>query len=362
MNKKILFVINDLGIGGAEKVFIKDANILMEKGNEVFFAILFGEDKDQKLISNLKIKKENIFFCRANKIYDFGALKRLSNFIKNKNIYVVYSTLNEANIFSRFLKIFNFKIKVFIREANVANQKPLKFKFLDIVLNIFVEKIVCVSEEVKESLYKYQPFYKKKIEVLVNGVNVPEVHKIYAGNIEIPIKILSVGSLTPQKGHKLLVEALFMVNKKYPNSFKATIVGSGVEKENIIQKISELNLVDKVSIIEPVSSEELSKYYIDSDLFVLSSLWEGCPNVLLEAMAHGLACVSTKVSGAKSIIGDGLSGKLVSIGSSDKLADAIVYMLENKNKFTIFGQNARKRAQNMFSNKKHIEKLQSILG
>jgi|GEM_PF-2789786 len=360
-NRKILFLINNLGIGGAERVFIKDVNALTEKGYEVFFGILFGGEVDQKLISSLKIKRDNIFYCQADNFYDFKALKRLAGFMKKKDISVVYSTLNEANIFSRLLKLLDSKVSIIIREANVSDKKPIKFKFLDIILNIFVKKIVCVSEEVKESLCKYQPFYKNKMEVLINGVKVPETQKVYPESVELPIKILSVGSLIPQKNHLSLIEALTIVNKKHPNSFRATIVGKGIKKENLIREISKSGLVDKITILEPVSSEDLSKHYIDSDLFVLSSLWEGCPNVLLEAMAHGLACVSTKVSGANSIIEGNFSGKLVSVGDKVQLAGAIIYMIENRDKFAVFGQKARKRAQNMFSREKHMAKLQSIL-
>lgn len=364
-NKKptVLFCINNLGVGGAEKVFIRDANTLTEKGYEVFFGILFGNREDQKLISSINIKKENIFFCRANKLYDFKALRRFSNFIKENKISIVYSTLNEANIFARLTKFFSLKIKIFIREANIANQKPIKFKFLDIILNIFVKNIVCVSKDVKSSLTKYLPFYTNKMVILANGVVIPEKQKQYSDKIDTPLSILNVGSLSSKKGQKFLIEAINIINKKKPNSVKLTIIGEGSEEDLLREMITKYELDKLISIIPPITNnpEKYHSYYLNSDIFVLSSLHEGSPNVLLRAMAFGLTSISTRVSGATDMIEDKVSGLLIPKEDEKALAESILYLIENKSKLAIYGENGRKRMKENFSSEKHIEKLQEIL-
>ncbi len=356
-NKKILFLINKLGIGGAERVFIKTANVLTEHGYEIYFGFLFGDEKDQNLISDLKVNKDNIFYCKARSIFDLNSLKKLSTFIKGNKIDIVYSTLNEANIFARFLKILNVKISMVIREANVADDKPIKFKFLDVILNRLVNKIVCVSEDVKRTLVKYQPFYKNKMVVLMNGIDIPEISKQYPKEISLPLKILNVGSLNLKKGQKFLIEACSMVDKKIPNSFNLTIIGSGVEKENLNKQIISLGLENKVFIKDVVSPEKLSAYYLNSDMFVLSSLWEGCPNVLLEASAFGLACISTKVSGATDIIEDEQTGKITELSDSVKLAEAIVSLIKNRQGLAGFGKKARDKMIKEFSFSVYISKF-----
>ncbi len=360
-NKKgILFCINKLGVGGAERVFIKDANSLLELGYEVFFCIIFGQKEDQKLLSNLQIGHENVFYAQARSFFDFNSISRVSEFINKNNIKTVYSTLNEANIFSRLIKFWSWKLNIIIREANVAGPKPIKFKFLDLILNLFVKKIVCVSEEVKKSLNKYQPFYSYKMEILMNGVHIPDIRKNY-DNTSLPFKLLNVASLTPKKGQRFLIEALSVVETKYPNSFRLTIVGGGAEKKNLERQIQDLNLTDKVIIIDPVSLDELQKYYLDADIFVLSSLWEGFPNVLLEAMSFGLTSVSSSVSGANSIIENNVSGILVPPGNSNLLANNLLYLRLNPKELSVLGLNARNRAAQNFSYNAHLKRLISFL-
>lgn len=361
-NKKILFLINKLGIGGAERVFIKDANALLDKGFEVYFAFLFGRREDQALLSELKIDNQNIFYCELKGISDFSGVKKLSDFVKRNNIQKVYSTLNESNIISRFIKLYNPKTKIFIREANIAGPKPIHFKILDMVFNFFVAEIICVSDEVQNSLKIYQPFYSQKMVVLMNGVDIPESFKKYPENIELPLKLLSVGSLTPKKGHKFLIKSLGLVNKKYKDSFLLTIIGEGVERGNIESLIKENGIGDRIKILKPVSKIELANYYLDNDLFILSSLHEGCPNVLLEAASFGLASIATNVSGVPSIIEDGINGKIVRSGDAESLAEAIVYMIENRNSILEkYGRNSRQTMIKNFSNDVRLARLISII-
>ncbi len=359
---KILFLINKLGVGGAERVFIKDANALMEKGFDVYFAFLFGKIGDQLLLSELNLDNHKLFYCGSSGIYDLKAIKKLSNFVREKNIETVYSTLNESNIIARFIKIFNPKIKIFIREANIAGPKPFHFKILDVVFNFFVEKIICVSSEVLDSLRAYQPFYSHKMVVLMNGVDIPENFKKYPENIELPLKLLSVGSLTPKKGHRFLIKSLGLVNKKHRDSFLLTIIGEGIEQNSIEKLLKESGIENRVKIIKPISKSELAKYYLGNDLFVLSSIHEGCPNVLLEASSFGLASVATNVSGVSNIIENNINGKVVKFGDSEDLADAICYMIENRNDFFAkYGRNSRQTMIKNFSNNVRLAKLISII-
>lgn len=356
----ILFCINKLGVGGAERVFIKDANALSKMGYDIFFCILFGEKSDQSLFSDLEIKYENIFFANAKNFYDISALSRVSDFIRSKKVKTVYSTLNEANIFCRLLKLWNLKLNIITREANVAGPKPIKFKFLDLLLNLFVKIIVCVSEEVRISLLKYQPFYKIKMQVLPNGVEVPEVQRNYS-QINLPIKILNVGSLTIKKGHRYLIEALSLVQKENPNSFILDIVGDGAERENLEKLAKEMSLENKITFFGQLASEQVKEKYISSDIFILPSLWEGSPNVLLEAMSYGLVCISARVSGAVGMIEEGVSGFLVPKGNSEALAKQILAVMNNKQNSKIIGQNARRRIEQIFAYAIYIKKLRGIL-
>lgn len=357
---KILFLINSLKFGGAERMFVKTMNEFSRRGHYVYVGLFLGGEQDEGFSEELKILSSNIFYPNAKAFYDFGALIRLRKFIIQNNIDVVYSTLDESNIAARLLKIICPGIRAVIREANVAGPKPIKFKFLDALLNLFVNRIVCVSEEVKISLLEYIPFYKSKMEVLPNGIDVPENRKDYFG-LENIIKILNIGSLTPKKGQKFLIEACGILEKQRPNSFLLSIVGGGAEETALKLLAEKEGITGKVSFLGKLSSAEVSMQYLNADLFILSSLWEGSPNVLLEAMVHGLACISTEVSGARGMIEDRVSGLLVPKSDSKSLAEAILSLIKNKRTLSQYGLQARNRIIEKFSFSVYIDKLERIL-
>lgn len=354
-SKKILFLINKLGVGGAERVFVNDVNALNGMGFDVYLATLFGRQEDQTMLSEVNIPSQNIFHINSKNIKDFSLYKKLISILKDEKIDKIISTLNEANLVARVVSLLLPKLDVFIREANVAGPKPIKFKFLDILLNLFVRKIICVSEEVRKSLQKYQPFYKNKMVVLMNGVFVPNVEKNYDSSSKV-VKILNVGSLNPKKGQTYFIEALGKI-KKEGVAFEACIYGKGIEESNLKNRIIEMGLENDISIKSPVPQAQLSKEYLGADIFVLSSLWEGCPNVLLEAMAHGTASVSTDVSGARDIVVDGESGFVVPIRDVDFMSRRIIELAKDPGLRETFGIAAKNRILHEYSIDKHIKRL-----
>lgn len=359
MDKKprILFCINDLKVGGAEKVFIKDANFLSQNGFLVYFSILFGQKSDQTLLGGLNIPTENIFLCQANSLFDWQGFKRLKRFVREKNISMVYSTLNEANIWSRLLKIFIPKIKVIIREANVADIKPLKFKILDFVLYPFTEKIAAVSIGVKKSL-NYLP--QKKIIVLENAVDIPERQAELKSEIKSP-NLIFVGSLTKKKNISFLIEALKIFKEK-GNNFQLKIIGEGDERREIEKLIEEYKLKDKILLLGRLSSEEVKRHYLQSDIFVLPSKYEGSPNVLLEALSFGLPIITSNFLGVEGIIKDKETGLVIPLGNPQKLAEAINFYVNNLEERSRIAQNGFEMVKEKYSTEKHATNLIKILG
>ena len=121
--------------------------------------------------------------------------------------------------------------------------------------------------------------------------------------------LLAVGRLDPQKGFKDLIAA-FAASEARRHNWKLVVLGEGDERVELESLINSLNLTDRVAL--PGWVGNVSDWYAAAQLFALSSHMEGFPNVLLEAMAHGLACVSYDCeAGPAEIIRDGLNGRLV---------------------------------------------------
>ncbi|MFZ2522905.1 MAG: glycosyltransferase family 4 protein [Minisyncoccia bacterium] len=355
MSNKILFIINNLGYGGAETVFVNDANALHKLGYDVCFAILYGDKSKSPLLSSLRIESNKIFFLESKSIYDINSLLKFRNLLKSLGRVSVYSTLNDAIFFSRFAVLFFKDISLFIREANVAYPKPKIFKIFDILMNFLVKNIIVVSKEVGVSLESYLPFYKGKIAILYNGVNIPESSHIDDGRT-----ILANGSLTPKKDQKTLILAFLEVLRSYPEA-SLRIIGDGVMRLELESFIQDIGVVEKVKFLGNLERQSVDKEYMKASVFVLSSTREGCPNVLLEAMSFGIPSIATNVGAVTEIINDGQSGYVVPVKDVVKITQKIIELMNDSALRKKIGDLGRQRIIENFSMSKHIDRLISII-
>ena len=336
-NTKILFVINKLSRGGAEGVFIKEAEELSNLGYICEIYTLYP--------SNFKNH------------YDTKGYFNLIKKIKKDKITHVYSTLDDANFVAKIARIFT-PFKLFCREANETFDKPLKFKIADVVLNFLVYKLVMVAGAVKNSYASYDPFHKSKMVVLYNGVEIQENtdNKKEPNN---PIKIIAVGSFTPKKGFEDLI-TIFKDYVKNKN-FVLEIIGNGILFDKISAKIKESEMEDKIKCLGAMDKGLLKNHYTNSDIFVLTSKKEGCPNVLLEAMSFGLAPICFSVGAVPEIIENGLSGIVIAPGDKKSFGEALTSLLNNPQKIIQMGKGAKERVKDRFSFDMHLKKLLNML-
>lgn len=344
-SKKVLFLINKFSVGGAERMFVKEIN-----GIEGAFAGTLYKEGDNSLSPLLN--KELVCFD-FEKMTDKGGMKRVMDFCSTNNIGVIYSTLEEANVVSRLINKKNKKIRVVTREANVAKNKSFKFKLLDFFLNKYANAIVAVSNGVKASLTFYQPFYKNKFTVLENAVelqnNLPD-RKCISGEA----KILMVGSLTKQKNYLEVVSALKNI---LSDKIILNIVGEGNLRSEIETLVKEENLSSRVNLLGFLDKEELYKVYKESNVFVLGSLWEGFPNVVLEAMSFGLPVISTPVAGSVDVIKNGKNGFLSKLDDLSERVHYVVTDCEIREKMAIESISTAEK----YGINSHIANLKEIL-
>lgn len=149
--------------------------------------------------------------------------------------------------------------------------------------------------------------------------------------------IVSVGRLTSQKQQSVLVKAFATFYKTHP-SYRLILYGEGEERDNLA------NLADNLGIKERLFLPGRSKQVINdisfAKIFVMSSLYEGMSNALIEAMCVGLPCISTKVSGATDLINDGENGFLVDTGDDKMIAEKMTMLADNPKMAETFGKKA----------------------
>ncbi len=325
--KKIILFMPSVEGGGVEKNFFIIANYLATKLDKVF---LITAEKDlKKKLKNIEIIYPQSSFWRNNgriRKYFICIFNLILILIKNKDT-LVFSF--QANLYAIFVcKILNAKIISRSNSSPTGWSNNFLKKFLyKIGLNL-ADKLIVNSLEFKNEMKKkfsvssthiYNPLNKKEILSLSKK----KVKKVYKNNV---LKIINVGRLVDQKDQITLLKALEKLKNKV--SFNLIIIGRGKNKDKIENYVNQ-NKMKK--IVKIFYTNNPFPYIKECDLFVLSSTFEGLPNVLLEAITLKKFVISSDCpTGPKEILDNEKGGFLFKVGEHNSLSKKIIQYSKNK--------------------------------
>lgn len=186
----------------------------------------------------------------------------------------------------------------------------------------------------------------KKIHSITNGVNVEKWPSRSYLNTMQTIEIVSVGRLVSDKAYDILLNS-YGILRKEGLPFKAKIIGDGPLHNELEQLIKDLNLQDNIELCGHI--EDVPMVLLEASLFILSSRGEGMPNALLEAMATGLPCIATRISGCEDIIRDNYNGLLVAPENPEQLAKSVIKLYKDYDRAILLGKNARQTIIDKYS-------------
>lgn len=158
------------------------------------------------------------------------------------------------------------------------------------------------------------------------------------------VKILFIGRLIPRKGFQFVVQALPKVRQLAKVPFEIEVVGTGAHREELDELAESLKVSDLIKYVGMVPYDSLEKSYQYADVFILTSLSEGMPSVILEAMGCGLPILASDVGGNNEIVHEGENGFLISENNVDKIAERIAELVNNKELRTQMGARSRQLA------------------
>jgi glycosyltransferase involved in cell wall biosynthesis len=216
------------------------------------------------------------------------------------------------------------------------------------------EKVICVSNAVRDSLVRDYRFPPNKTVTIHNGVSVTDYSPSQSGGSAIRSK-LGIGSeefvlvcaarLSHEKGIDILLDAMSMLLEENIRC-KCIIVGEGYMEETLLDQMRKLGLTKNVFM--EGFHEDVRPYFHAADAFILTSYKEGLPFAVLEAMACGLPCIVTNVGGNAEAIANNVNGLVVNAGSAKEVAEAVTYLQSHAQEREGMSRVGRTRAREEF--------------
>ena len=334
---KICFLVPTMSSGGAERTVSYLADYGVKNGYEVDIVTL-KDDKFYDISNGVNYftvdvgKQKSNIFSRFNQF--LKRIKKYKAYLKENKPDLVFSILCTAVLYP---KICNKKIPVVTservnpiigRSKGKRIYRNFMFKLADGM--IFQTKAV-------------QDFYKsKKITgvVIPNAVGNPIAYEFDSPAKERDKVITAVGRLSDQKDYHTMINAFEIVYEKYPE-YSLNIYGKGPDEEILKSFVSTKKCKEAVHFCGV--DKNAIRCVQKSKCYVMTSLFEGMPNALMEAMAVGTPCVSTNCDyGPAELIEDNVNGQLVDVGDVDAVANAILNYIENEGFSNLVAQNAMK--------------------
>ncbi len=341
--------------GGGEKWMVTAAAGLRKRGHTCLIGALPNSVIEKKALE----KDVPVVEFNIKSDLDIFALGKLKNILNKLDIDVLVCCQNkDVKIGGRAARKVGTKA-IFSRQGLqlFTNKQRYKYPFTQLV-----DGIITNTHSIKEIYEGFGWFPKDFIHVIYNGMDAPvlnpAINKAEVFGVKEDRKVvLSAGRLSHQKGFKYLIEAAKICkDKNLPYQF--FIAGSGKLEADLKSLTSELGVEEQVTFLGFI--EDLSPFYQTADMFVLPSLYEGMPNVVMEAMAHGTPCISTRVNGADELLKNGAMGYLIDPENPQQIADKLEAYFNSAKSTEHLGTDSRDYVKENYSVDTMSEKLERL--
>ncbi|MEW6558416.1 MAG: glycosyltransferase family 4 protein [Elusimicrobiota bacterium] len=362
---KVAHIITLLELGGAQENTLYTCEHLDKNKFDVILICGKGGFLDNKT-QNIKTYFVNELIREICPVYDFIAFVKIYKIIKKEKPDIVHTHSSKAGILARWAAwlnnlILHYTLHIthytkiihtfhgfgFHDYQNYFVRKV--FIFVERLTSKITDKLIAVSNENISKGLKNKIGIEQKYTVIRSGIKLNN----YQIDIEIEKKKKEFGITTenvvgmvacfkPQKAPLDFVKVARLVCNEKPDT-KFILVGDGVLRNKIEIEIKKLQL--EKNFILTGWRQDVNEFMKIFDVFVLTSLWEGLPRTIVEAMASGKPVVATYIDGTKEIVQEGLTGFFVQPHETEKMAERILRLLNNSDLGKKFSEEAKKRVQ-----------------
>ncbi len=345
---KVLYLITDLDVGGAERALAKLATRLDRSRFQVSVACLTGRGELGKAIARDGVP---VTYLDMRGKLDLSVVFRLRRLLDATACDILHTFLFHANVLGRLATLLSFEKPLVVASVRVAERRRWHL-WLESWTSGLADRFLAVSEGVRTHMIERAGIPPHKISTLPNGVDASDIPKRRV-NIRAELSlpedcpiVATVGRLTRQKGHRYLISAAARIVSSRPD-VHFLIIGAGPLERALRRRAARLKIAANVHFLG--WREDAWRIVAGADLFVLPSLWEGMPNALLEAMAAGVPVVATRVSGVSEIVANDKTGVLVPAEDDRVLAHAVYGLLMNPDRARLLAQAGREKTLRDFS-------------
>ena len=341
--KVIVFFSGELQQGGAERVIVTLANFWAKRQSKIIIITIDGKPSFYPL--DMQVEHIKLGLTEDSRGNVWRGIKEngkrvinLRQLLRIKKVDVLISFITDANIIA-LIASFGLGIKVLVSdrtspyaEWDFTNHYKL---YLKKCIYRLASYVVVQTEKVTTYYHNWLP--SRKIIVINNPLPAIFCTNIVEKNLQ-KFLILAVGRLQTEKNFGLLIESFSQINSV---GWSLVIVGEGNEREKLSQLIKEKKAELNIQLVG--SATNMIDWYSQASIFVLSSLFEGYPNVLIEAMAMGLPVISTNCDyGPSEIIENGKNGLLVPMDNVEAMRNTLEKLMANATLRTKMGIEAQK--------------------
>ena len=368
---KVLYVIGQLDRGGAER---QTAELVKRIPRDLFEPVVCCLSKPGPIGDEMEDEGIRVVYLEKSRGLMSGATRRLAGLIRRERPVIVHSYLFSANWRSLLAGRLTRVPLIISSVRNVDIHTRMSTQVAEWVVSGLTDRVIANAEAVKSYVSRHHHIASEKIHVIYNGVSLrrarvpksadpmeqsfgakgsdtrspqePATSAPLPGAKEAPGRVGMIASLTSKKDHGTFLRAAQRVLKRMPG-VRFSVIGDGPLRAAVSDSIHAMGLSDAVTLMG--SRDDIGELLSGIEVTVLSSLKEGCSNVVLESMAAGRPVVVTNVGGNSELVEDGEQGFLVPVGDDEKMAERIVELLADAALRRRMGEAGRTRVESLYT-------------
>ena len=371
MKRRIAYIIDSLSVGGAERTLIQ---ILRHLDREVFEPrVCVLQEKDgNPMAQEIQAMGIPVDWLPVPRLRDLSAIPRLIRYLRETGAQLVHTQLEFSNVIgtlaARLAVLSSISTIHVLPSGSMRSKTRLHNSLEGFVLRTFCNQVIAVSEQARRLFLESTGIRPSKVVTLYNGIDLDAYIALNRSGERLTVRrelsipetanvVITVAVLRPEKGIQNMIPALPEILERHPETYYL-VVGNGSHLENLRLEAGRAGLSSHVCFTG--MRRDIPRMLAAADLFVLPTLTEALPTVLMEAMASHLPIVASSVGGVPEMVEEGCNGRLVPPADPKALASACNDLLSDPALCHRMGDLGWEVVSTKFNIQSQVEQLKQI--